>query len=73
MAIAVFGAPYSTRTQRVLLVLKEPGLEYELKTVGLLKGEHHVRRLFHSLLSSPWFLISRTRLDTTSVGQNPCL
>lgn len=48
MSITVFGASYSTRTQRVLLVLEELGRDYELKNVDLMKGEHYVRN-FHGL------------------------
>ena len=49
MAITVFGATYSTRTHRVLLVLEELGLRYEFKHVDLMKGEHHVRLQTHAL------------------------
>ncbi|KAF2647733.1 glutathione S-transferase [Lophiostoma macrostomum CBS 122681] len=40
MAITVFGASYSTRTQRVLFVLEKLGLAYELQNVNMQKGEH---------------------------------
>jgi glutathione S-transferase len=42
MAITVYGARYSTRTQRVLLVLEKLGLDYKLQSVDMQKGEHCV-------------------------------
>lgn len=54
MAITVFGATHSTQTQRVLLLLEELGLEYELKPVELIKGEHHVR----GRLSNYWIKLT---------------
>ncbi|WZH49483.1 glutathione S-transferase [Fusarium acuminatum] len=41
MSPKVLGTPPSTRTQRVLLTLEELGIEYELKSVDLGKGQHH--------------------------------
>ncbi|KAL1611039.1 hypothetical protein SLS59_000676 [Nothophoma quercina] len=59
MATTVFGASYSTRTQRVLLVLEELELEYESKTIDLMKGEHHVRTISsYAMLGLPWFPVS---------------
>ncbi|KAH7357521.1 glutathione S-transferase [Pyrenochaeta sp. MPI-SDFR-AT-0127] len=40
MTITVYGATYSTRTQRVLLVLEKLGLVFEIKDIDLAKGEH---------------------------------
>ncbi|KAF4996342.1 hypothetical protein FDECE_12486 [Fusarium decemcellulare] len=40
MTIVVTGLAISTRTQRVLLVLEEIGLPYELRVVDLRNGEH---------------------------------
>ncbi|KAJ3534047.1 hypothetical protein NM208_g7710 [Fusarium decemcellulare] len=40
MPIIVTGTSVSTRTQRVVLVLEEIGLPYELRTVDLRNGEH---------------------------------
>ncbi|KAF5563953.1 glutathione S-transferase [Fusarium phyllophilum] len=41
MAPTVLGTVASTRTQRVLLVLEELGIEYDLKVIDLSKGQHH--------------------------------
>ncbi|KAF5723976.1 glutathione S-transferase [Fusarium mundagurra] len=41
MVPTVLGTAASTRTQRVLLVLEELGIDYELKVVDLSKGKHH--------------------------------
>ncbi|PKA53424.1 putative glutathione S-transferase GSTF1 [Apostasia shenzhenica] len=40
MAVRVFGLPKSTCTSRVLLVLEELGVEYELVPVNFAAGEH---------------------------------
>ncbi|KAH7072040.1 glutathione S-transferase [Paraphoma chrysanthemicola] len=40
MAIIVYGASYSTRTQGVLLVLRKLCIEYVLQHVDMQKGEH---------------------------------
>lgn len=42
MAVKVYGAPYSTCTQRVLAVLHELGMQYDLHFVDMTKGEHKV-------------------------------
>ncbi|KAF5560164.1 glutathione S-transferase [Fusarium napiforme] len=41
MTPTVLGTAASTRTQRVLLVLEELGVDYDLKVVDLSKGQHH--------------------------------
>lgn len=41
-SLALYGAVYSTCTQRVLIVLNELGLSYEMKNVDLMKGAHKV-------------------------------
>jgi len=57
MSIKVYGAVYSTCTQRVLLVLETLGLQYELASVNMMKGEHKVRlEIIRSCLSCPDFL-----------------
>jgi len=43
MSIKLYGATYSTCTQRVLLVLETLGLQYELASINMMKGEHKVR------------------------------
>ncbi|ETS73509.1 hypothetical protein PFICI_14455 [Pestalotiopsis fici W106-1] len=40
MTVQVFGAQYSTCTQRVLAVLHELGVQYSLEFVDMSKGEH---------------------------------
>ncbi|KAI9784343.1 MAG: hypothetical protein M1839_002404 [Geoglossum umbratile] len=40
MAIKVYGIPYSTCTMRVIMVLKEKGVEYEVIPIDLSKGQH---------------------------------
>lgn len=45
MTISITGILRSTRTQRVILVLEELQLSYELTPVDLLKGEHQVYRI----------------------------
>ncbi|KAJ4246079.1 hypothetical protein NW762_013824 [Fusarium torreyae] len=41
MAPTVLGTVASTRTQRVLLVLEELEIKYDIKVVDLAKGQHH--------------------------------
>lgn len=43
MALKLFGSFQSTCTQRVILVLLELGIEYELIEKNMMKGEHKVR------------------------------
>ncbi|KAJ4319012.1 hypothetical protein N0V94_004149 [Neodidymelliopsis sp. IMI 364377] len=40
MATTVFGASYSTRTQRVLFLLEKLNLPYELQNINMQKNEH---------------------------------
>lgn len=40
MVLTVYGSPFSTCTARVVTVLKEYNVPYELKIVDLSKGEH---------------------------------
>lgn len=47
MSVKVFGAQYSTCTQRVLAVLHELGVQYHLEFVDMTKGEHKVNNLQH--------------------------
>lgn len=53
MSIKLYGATYSTCTQRVLLVLETLGLQYELASIDMMKGEHKVRRGTSRSFSSP--------------------
>lgn len=50
MAITVFGASYSARTQRVLFVLEKLGLSYELQNVDMQMGEHRVSQTYAPLI-----------------------
>jgi glutathione S-transferase len=43
MPIKLYGLAMSTCTQRVLTVLTEKGLKYELVTVDFMGGEHKVK------------------------------
>jgi glutathione S-transferase len=40
--IVVYGVPLSPNTQRVLAVLAEKGLKYELKRIKVMESEHKV-------------------------------
>lgn len=42
MAVKVYGARYSTCTQRVLAVLHELDVQYDLEFIDMTKGEHKV-------------------------------
>lgn len=44
-AITLYGAAYSTCTQRVLITLHELDLDYKLSPIEMKLGEHKVRRL----------------------------
>ena len=52
MSIKLYGATYSTCTQRVSLVLETLGLQYEFASIDMMKGEHKVcRGIIRSCLS----------------------
>lgn len=40
MVLKLYGSPYSTCTQRVLLTAAEVGVEVELVVIDFAKGEH---------------------------------
>ncbi|KAJ9653205.1 hypothetical protein H2201_009165, partial [Coniosporium apollinis] len=40
MTVAIYGSIQSTCTQRVILVCHELGVQYELKDINMMKGEH---------------------------------
>ncbi|KAI4732024.1 hypothetical protein E4T49_00116 [Aureobasidium sp. EXF-10728] len=42
MALKLYGSKMSTCTQRVMLVLNELSLSYELVDINMMKGEHKV-------------------------------
>ena len=42
MSLQLYGATYSVCTQRVLLVLEELKLPYQLVHVDMMKGDHKV-------------------------------
>lgn len=46
MVNRVLGNVFSTRTQRVLFVLEELGVQYEFQSLDFAKDEHHVRLTF---------------------------
>jgi hypothetical protein len=46
MATKVLGNVYSTRTQRVLFVLEELGVEFHLQSLDFAKSDHQVRFTF---------------------------
>lgn len=43
MSVKLLGSAQSTCTQRVLLVLRELGVEYDLEEISMQKGEHKVK------------------------------
>lgn len=43
MAIKLYGSLQSTRTQRVMLVCNELGIEYDLMEKSMQNGEHKVK------------------------------
>ena len=52
MAIKLYGSRQSSCTQRVLMMLSELGLEYELSDIKLEIGEHKVGQKFRQTQDS---------------------
>lgn len=47
MALKLYGSKVSTCSQRVMLVLNELNLPYDLVDINMMKGEHKVTLLAH--------------------------
>lgn len=75
-AITLYGAAYSTCTQRVLITLHELGLDYRLQPIEMKEGAHKVCRLSQNSVGIAKGLSRRTsnisQNCTHSAGYPPC-
>ena len=64
MATKLYGHIVSTCTQRVLFLLDELKLDYELVPINMMKGEHCVRE---DILTPSWSLFSDVNLSNLNL------
>ena len=54
MALALYGHPFSSYTQKVLIALYENGTPFEFRCIGPDTPQHSAEWLQRNGLSSPW-------------------